>query len=47
MFKGGFPIISRNFVSFSFLTYLFDFSIDKLDGLRQSGAVPENMLKWG
>lgn len=45
LWKGAFPIIARNYMSFSFLAYLYDFLIDKFDPVRSTNSVPEVWIR--
>ena len=46
LFKGSFPIATRNFFSFSFMAYFYDFLIDKFDPLRQANSAPEAWIRF-
>jgi solute carrier family 25 oxoglutarate transporter 11 len=46
LFKSAVPIMARNYVAFSFLTYLYDFSYDKLRVLEIAGEHPSGLLKF-
>lgn len=45
MFKSAIPIMARNYVAFSFLTYLYDFMYDKLRILEVAGDNTKGITK--